>query len=84
MNKYIIINDKNLFYVDRKLNKRDWWTANINHALIFISFDYARRVVANFKYGNHKVITYAEALHIDPIEDEHPFSMDGTDWAGAR
>ena len=83
MSYYVVTQGKNnmtLFLVDRKKNKKAWWTYNLFDAMEFIKERAADYSTNRLFYNNPRVINSAEAQKLENENDlnysEHPFSSD--------
>jgi len=62
-----------------------YWTTELIYARIFRNLDNAKLALSKLKYNNPKIFDAKTANIIDnELEKEHPFSMSGTEFSGAR
>lgn len=87
--RYLILkqSDVLLFYVDRHLTKKFWWSYDLDYAMYFTSKDEAQKIVDGLKYGKFSIITEDKAREMrkevdrehernHPEYDDHPFSSE--------
>ena len=63
----------NLFLVDRRLTKKQWWTKNLKFAMEFEYLAAARNQKNKLKYGDFSIVDKYEAIKLSKNNKEQEY-----------
>ena len=78
--------EETLFMVDRKKQKKSFWSNRLDDVFIFLDRGAAERKAASLTFNSPEVLTYREAQQIDHeqdrdrMEQEALDAMEGDGW----